>query len=122
MEFTEFNSYIRGYHAYQELWTPVVGENLLLRREPNNSVDPSAVAVLKEDQTVGHVPYNISAVLSHFLRREGNQGFAEVTGNKVNRGAGYGLEIPCNYKLYGQKLYIERLKEIVQSLQEKGLL
>ena len=83
-----------GYHAYQDIWTPVVGASLLLRREPDNSVDSSAVAVLREDQTVGHVPFNISSVISQFLRREGNQGFAEVTGDKVNRGAGYGLEIP----------------------------
>ena len=122
LECNEFDSYIRGYHAYQDIWTPVVGESLLLRREPDNSVDSSAVAVLREDQTVGHVPFNISSVISQFLRREGNQGFAEVTGDKVNRGAGYGLEIPCTYKLYGPRLYIQRLKEIVKSLQEKGLL
>ena len=24
-----------------------------------------------------------------------------MTGNKVNRGAGYGLEVPCTYRLYG---------------------
>ena len=37
MEVTEFDSYIRGYHAYQDIWNPV-GENLLLKREPDNSV------------------------------------------------------------------------------------
>ena len=104
----------------------MVGESLLLRREPDNSVDSSAVAVLREDQTVGHMPFNIlSSVISQFLRREGNQGFVEVTGDKVNRGAGYGLEIMApvaTYKLYGPRLYIQRLKEIVKSLQEKSLL
>ena len=34
-----------------------------------------------------------------FLRRDINKGFAEVTGDKVNRGAGYGLEVPCTYRL-----------------------
>ena len=31
---------------------------------------------------------------------------AEVTGNKVNRGAGYGMEIPCKYHFFGSAPYI----------------
>ena len=34
-------------------------------------------------------------------RRDVNKAFARVTGGKVNRGAGYGLEIPCVYQFYG---------------------
>ena len=60
-----------------------------------NKKDSNAVAVLKEDSIVGHVPRNLSPRLFHFLRRDVNNAFAEVTGQKVNRGAGYGLEIPC---------------------------
>ena len=80
---TEFDSYIRGYHAYQDIWNPVVGESLLLKREPDNSVDSSAVAVWREDEIVGHVPFNIASVLSQFLRRDCNQGFVEVTGKAL---------------------------------------
>ena len=83
LEVAEFNSYVRGYHAYKDTWTP---EMLLLRREPDNIKDKSAVAVMKETDIVGHVPYNISSMLSHFLRRECNKGFVQVTGNCVNRG------------------------------------
>ena len=54
----EFDSYIRGYHVYQVVWTPVVGEMLLLKREPTNAMDVSAVAVCKENDIVGHVPFN----------------------------------------------------------------
>ena len=57
---------------------------------------------MKETEVVGHVPFNISSALSMFLRRECNKGFAEVTGNCVNRGAGYGVEVSCIYRLYGQ--------------------
>ena len=35
-------------------------------------------------------------------------------GDMVNRGAGYGLEIPCVYMLYGPTPYIERIKCILQ--------
>ena len=39
---------------------------------------------------------------------------AEVTGARLNRGAGYGLEIPCKYHLYGTAVYIERLETIIR--------
>ena len=44
----EFDSYIRGYHAHRDIWSLVVGEILLFKREPENLVDTSAVAVWKE--------------------------------------------------------------------------
>ena len=112
----EFNSFIRDYHAYRDIWIPVQGEVLNLRREPTNEKDMSAVAIHKEGDVVGHVPYNISSLLSNFLKRECNKGFVEVTGSHVNRGAGYGLEVPCIYRLYGPRASIERIHEIVQTM------
>ena len=53
-EVAEFVSYTRGYHAYRDIWSPVVGEILLLKREPDNLVDASVVAIWKEDKIVGH--------------------------------------------------------------------
>ena len=47
--------------------------------------------------------------------------FAEVTAEKVNRGAGYGLEIPFVYRLYGPKIYIDKMRELVKSLKTAGL-
>ena len=44
-----------------------------------------------------------SPYLSWFLARDVNKAFAEVTGENVNRGAGYGLEIPCVHRGYGPK-------------------
>ena len=79
------------------------------------------VAVKKEEVIVGHVPFNLAPFISAFLRHDRNSGFAKVVGNKVNRGAGYGVEIPCEYSLYGPKLYIDKLKELVASLEAKGL-
>ena len=104
-----------------EVWTPVINETLILKREPTNVADRSAVAVYREDQVVGHVPYNLAPYLSNFLKRDVNKAFAKVVGDKVNRGAGYGLEIPCIYSLYGPKAYIEKMKELVDSLVARGL-
>ena len=40
-------------------------------------------------------------------------------GERVNRGAGYGLEVPCVYRLYGPRVYID-MKELVESLSAFG--
>ena len=79
------------------------------------------IIVKKEDDIVGHVPFNLAPFVSAFLRRDANSGFAKVVGSKVNRGAGYGLEIPCVYSFYGPKPYISKLQELVASLEAKGL-
>ena len=104
------------------VWTPVINDMLILKREPTNVTDKSAVAVYREDVVVGHVPFNLASSISHFLKRDTNKAFAKVIGERVNRGAGYGLEIPCIYSLYGSKPYIEKMKELVESLIAKGLL
>ena len=122
LEVVEFCTYVRGYHAYKILWTNQVVEILLLKRESTNPKDSLAVAVMKEDEIVGHVPYNITSMLSSFLRRDCNKGFAEVTGNALNRGARYGMEVPCKYRLCGPREYIARLREYIQSLVDRELI
>ena len=106
----EINSYVRGYHAYMDTWNAVLGQELILKPEPSNYKDKHAVAVLKDDVIVGQVPYNLAPHLSQFLRREINKAFAEVTGEKEKRGAAYGIEIPSVYRLYGPKVYIDKIK------------
>ena len=101
LESVTIDSYIRGYHAYKEIWIPTAGEELLLRREPDNIDDQYAVAVTKDGEIVGHVPFNLARTVCQFLRGDYNSAFAEVTGNYLNRGAGYGLEVTCVYKFFG---------------------
>ena len=36
-----------------------------------------------------------------FFSTSTNSRVAKVTGSKVNRGGGYGLEIPCKYTFHG---------------------
>ena len=86
-----------------------------MKREPTNPKDKNAVAVYEEDSIVGHVPYNLAPYLSRFLARDVNKAFAEVTG-----GAGYGLEIPCVYRVYGPKTYVDKLKELTDSMKAAG--
>ena len=67
--------------------------------------------MLNKDVIVGHVPYNLAPVVEMFLRREANTGFAEVTGSRVNRGAGY--EIPYIYWFYEPRI-CKKLEELLK--------
>ena len=77
------------------MWEAVVGEELACQRERENSEDPFAVAVMKGETIVGHVPRRISAVCAMFIRRGGSI-LCRVTGSRcysedLPQG---GLEIP----------------------------
>lgn len=74
----EINSCVRGYHVYQSIWTPVVGEGLDCVREPTNDIDRYAVMVVKDGTTVGHLPKKISRTCSLFLLRGGSINFGAL--------------------------------------------
>ena len=76
---------------------------LPIEQEPTNPEDKFAVAVKLEGCVVGHLPFNIAFTVSRFLNRSINKGTVEVTRERINRAAGYGLGIPCKYRLYGPK-------------------
>ena len=95
---------------------------LKCKREPGNSSDPYAVAVLKEitgaNTVVGLVPRTISSICSIFLRRGGS-----IT-SRVNCHHHYssdlpqgGLEIPC-VLTFSAKSYNEsdRARKLVESM------
>ena len=97
------SSYIRGFHVYREIWTPVIGEVLTCKRQPSNMVDRYAVRVVKGTETVGHLPKKILKIFSLFIRR-GGMVTCEVTGTRrrstdLIQG---GLEIPCLLKIHGE--------------------
>ena len=50
------------------------------------------------------------------------QGVRRGDRRKVNWRAGYELEIPCVYHLYGPKAYVDRIKEITDSMMSSGLI
>ena len=58
---------MRGYHVYKDIWATVVGEEFPCQREDGNRADPFAVAVVRGEAIVGHVPKKIS-VCSLYLR------------------------------------------------------
>ena len=50
------------------------------------------------------------------------QGFHRSDRRDGERKAGYGLEVPCVFRLYGPKAYIDKIKELVEALFVDGLL
>ena len=81
-----FNSFARGYHAYMNMWNPLVGEMLKYRQEPLNKMDKNAVAIIRSDSweketIVGHVPQNISKTCSMFLNVPNTLIEVQVVGN-----------------------------------------
>ena len=138
-------SFIRGYHVYKEDWEPELNEERELKREPQNKVDPYAVAVVRpltrppkdndlgqvpcpsaedrpntvqtNEDVVGHIPLRMASCVSKFMKRRTNKSKVVVTGKRVNRGAGYGLEIPCEYNFFGDnETSIPWLKSKIESL------
>ena len=77
-EVFEMNVCVRGFHVYQDTWTPLIGEQLVCRREDSNQRDQYAVAVLKGKEIVGHVPWYMSAACSLFMRR-GSSVYCTIT-------------------------------------------
>ena len=57
-----FTSVILGYHVYKNIWNAIVGDQLPCTRETSNRHDPFAVAVVKDDAMVGHIPRKLSAI------------------------------------------------------------
>ena len=98
-------SFIRGYHKYMDIWVPNVEDKYQLKWEPDNKKDPNAVAIVRpgpreenhlgnDHEVLGHVPKLMAIWLTKFLKRGTNDGKAVVKGKRINRGGGYGLEVP----------------------------
>ena len=66
------------------LWVAMIGEDLLCEREPFNVVDRYAVAVLKDDTIVGHIPKMISRFFSLFIARGGAIACTPIGGRRYS--------------------------------------
>ena len=114
VESKEYYSWMRGHHAYKDIFEPVIGTTLTLQREPENAKDPHAVAIVEDaGRIVGHIPLALSRIVSSFLKRANHKATAEICGKRINRGSGLGLELPVIYKIYGGRKYLDRLDELI---------
>ena len=96
----KYSSYSRGYHAYKEIWNPLVGdESLTCEPEESNEQNKYAAAIVFDDYLflVGHVPLYWSKLAFKFLQFQNHSIRVAVTGKRMNGGAGLSLEIPVDY-------------------------
>jgi len=47
----EWHSVVRGHHVYKEVWTPVIGEELTVKKEKDNGYDRYAVSIIMNADT-----------------------------------------------------------------------
>ena len=59
-------SCIRGYHVYNDIWSPYIGETLTCQRQPLNIKDRYAVSVSKARIVVGHLPKKLFYTLYYY--------------------------------------------------------
>lgn len=90
-----------------------MGEFLSVEKEEGNPHDRFAVAVVKGEEIVGHVPREVSQAFYAFLSHGGTI-TCKVTGHRQH---GKGLEVPCRFTLHGRQKLISRVTRL---LQERG--
>ena len=130
-EFSSYtiNTFSRGYHEYMSVWIPQIGDDsLFCRRELSNEYDEYAAAIVavdyfKREEVVGHLPLFLSKTLNTFLRLPGSYASCKVTGTRINRGIGVGLEIPIEITFVGKETATEKkaLHRINMMIEEKVL-
>ena len=116
------SSYIQGYHEYKDSWNPVPNQCLETKAEVTNIVDRYAVAVLQEDEVVGHLPKGklgryAKTISFFFTASVRNTCLVIVSGRAVNLGDGKGMQVPCQLKFEGLKLYIETLRTELEAME-----
>ena len=110
-----FELVTRGYHVYKDTQESCIGEELVCKRERHNVYGPFAVAVLKADNVVGHIPRLFSAACYVFLGRPGSRILCTVIGHRKYSGdlPQGGMEIPCRYIFHGEKSMITKLEVLL---------
>ena len=85
---------------------------MVVKRKTGNRQNEFAMAVEKNEEIVGHLPQHMCKIVSYFLNYSRNIAGCTITGQQIDCGVGLGVEVPCAYKFVGQKLCINRLKEL----------
>ena len=98
-------------------------KNFCLKSENKNQHDKFAVAIVLEERIVGHVPKNLSKIFHHFMKIPNCTTECKVIGKRVNRGAGYGLEILVQYRFICARKAVEwaekNIKKVFENINKK---
>ena len=120
----EYDSFARGYHAYMDIWNPLIGEILKCKREPTNEVYKHAVPTMRSNSlgkelVVGYIPQNILKISSMLLMIPSPSIEVEVVSKRLNPGDGYGMEIPVEYRFYDQENIVQWLTKKLKTVKKE---
>ena len=112
--------FVKGCHAYKNLWKPFINEELTTALEPDNVVDKYEGRVKKNIVILGHLLLGkgrrFAKMIFYFLRANR---YPEckviITGKEVNLGNGEGMQVPCLLKIPGTKNMLQILYENIQN-------
>ena len=113
---SEIDSFVKGYHEYENIWISKIGETLSTEREPGNLVDKYAVCVKRNNEIVGHLQFGkdgkfAKTVLYFFRADEYGSCDVLIKGKPVNLGDGDGMQVPCSLNFTGRKKFIDILEK-----------
>ena len=108
-----FESVIRGYHIYKEIWDAEFSDELYCEIEETNQHDRHAVSLVKNGEIVGHIPRENSKISKFYIKRGGSIS-CQVTGKRQNNNCG--LEIPAIYTYTGNKKDTESLEKLLKKV------
>jgi len=116
----ETASVVRGYQVYKDIWTPVIGEQLLCQKEEGNPNDRCAVSVLHLSTVVGHVLRHMSTLCYIFIQRGGSisciiTGMYQYSRDLPQRG----MDVPCKYRFTGNPEELHKVERHLQGGDEK---
>ena len=101
--------FIKTYGNHQS------GKSLLLN-EFNNPMDKHAMKVVKDDETVGHLPCKFSRIAWYVLARSGEISIEVISRRRHCKQLCGGMEIPCQLEFNcSNKAQMKRLKELLAS-------
>jgi len=108
-QLAKISSKIKGHHYYN--YEYFVGENVRCAIDKENKMSSTAISVLSEEgnQIIGHLPNQLaSKIYSSFEKGviteiTGTNCGGERTAAEGKWAQGGGIELPCVFKLYGDK-------------------
>ena len=120
----DFQTAIRGYHIYKDVWVPCIGQKLKSKtdtREEATECEKSTIGVFKSDDPetlVGHLQIEISCLLTYSQEASPENKLIAMVIGKIKREVG--LVVPAKYvALAKSKTFANVLLGKLQKRKEK---
>ena len=104
-----------------DVWNAIINDFAHCKNEEGNEFGIAAVALIRDNylkqNVVGYVPIHLSRTFFRFLKLLGCNISATVTSKMINCRAGDELEIPVEYRLFGNKRAVTWLKMQIEKIE-----